>query len=212
MNQHYYFAVDGVIGVGKTSLAELLHKRLGGRLILEESEKNPYLEDFYKDPDSFNFQIQLYFLLNRYKQLVNIPQRDLFHDYLIVDYIFQKDRIFAYLNLDDRDLKLYKRVARLLEKELTVPDLVIYLQSDTNSLMSNIKKRKKPYEKNISRDYIKRLNEAYNQFFFKYTESPLLVINTQEIDFVNNKEDLDDLVNQIMNPPSGVKFYVPRKG
>jgi len=212
LNQHYYFAVDGVIGVGKTSLAELLHKRLGGRLILEESEKNPYLEDFYKDPDSFNFQIQLYFLLNRYKQLVNIPQRDLFHDYLIVDYIFQKDRIFAYLNLDDRDLKLYKRVARLLEKELTVPDLVIYLQSDTNSLMSNIKKRKKPYEKNISRDYIKRLNEAYNQFFFKYTESPLLVINTQEIDFVNNKEDLDDLVNQIMNPPSGVKFYVPRKG
>ncbi|MFO7889593.1 MAG: deoxynucleoside kinase [bacterium] len=211
MNRHYYFAVEGVIGVGKTSFAKLLHKRLGGRLILEESEKNPYLEDFYKDPESFNFQVQIYFLLNRYRQLVNIPQRDLFHDYLIVDYIFQKDRIFANLNLDDRDLRLYTRVARLLEKELTAPDLVIYLQSDTNSLMSNIKKRRKSFEKNISRDYIKKLNEAYNQFFFAYSESPLLIINTQEIDFVNNKEDLDDLVHLIMNPPSGIKFYVPRK-
>lgn len=211
MNQHYYFAVEGVIGVGKTSLAKLLHKRLGGRLILEESENNPYLEDFYKDPESFNFQVQIYFLLNRYRQLVDIPQRDLFHDYLIVDYIFQKDRIFANLNLDDRDLRLYKRVAKLLEKELTAPDLVIYLQSDTNSLMSNIKKRRKSYEKNISRDYIKKLNEAYNQFFFSYSEAPLLIINTQEIDFVDNQEDLDDLVHLIMNPPSGIKFYVPRK-
>lgn len=211
MRQHYYFAVEGVIGVGKTSFAKLLHQRLGGRLILEESEKNPYLEDFYNDPDSFSFQIQLYFLLSRYKQLINIPQRDLFHDYLFVDYIFQKDRIFANVNLDDRDLRLYTRVAKLLEKELTKPDLVIYLQSDTNSLMSNIKKRKKPYEKNISRDYIKRLNEVYNQFFFTYSETPLLVINTQEIDFVHNQEDFEDLINQIMNPPSGVKFYVPRK-
>ena len=211
MNQHYYFVVEGVIGVGKTSLAKLLHERLGGRLILEESEKNPYLEDFYRDPESFNFQVQLYFLLNRYRQLVNIPQRDFFHDYLIVDYIFQKDKIFANLNLDDRDLRLYNRVVKLLEKELTKPDLVIYLQSDTNSLMSNIKKRKKSFEKNISRDYIKRLNEAYNQFFFKYSESPLLIINTQEIDFVNNKDDLDDLISRILNPPSGVKFYVPRK-
>jgi len=211
LNQHYYFAVEGVIGVGKTSLAKLLHERLRGRLILEESEKNPYLEDFYKDPDSFNFQVQLYFLLNRYRQLINIPQRDFFHDYLIVDYIFQKDRIFANLNLDDRDLRLYKRVVKLLEKELTKPDLVIYLQSDTNSLMSNIKKRKNSFEKHISRDYIQKLNEAYNQFFFKYSESPLLIINTQEIDFVNNKDDLDDLIERIMNPPSGVKFYVPRK-
>jgi len=211
LNQHYYFVVEGVIGVGKTSLAKLLHERLGGRLILEESEKNPYLEDFYRDPESFNFQVQLYFLLNRYRQLVNIPQRDFFHDYLIVDYIFQKDKIFANLNLDDRDLRLYNRVVKLLEKELTKPDLVIYLQSDTNSLMSNIKKRKKSFEKNISRDYIKRLNEAYNQFFFKYSESPLLIINTQEIDFVNNKDDLDDLISRILNPPSGVKFYVPRK-
>ncbi len=211
MNQHYYFAVEGVIGVGKTSLAKLLHKHLGGRLILEENEKNPYLEDFYKDPESFNFQVQLYFLLNRYRQLINIPQRDFFHDYLIVDYIFQKDRIFANLNLDDRDLRLYKRVVNLLEKELTKPDLVIYLQSDTNSLMSNIKKRKKSFEKHISRDYIQKLNEAYNQFFFKYSESPLLIINIQEIDFVNNKDDLDDLIDRIMNPPSGVKFYVPRK-
>lgn len=212
MKQLYYFAIEGVIGVGKTSLAKLISERLNARLILEEYEENPYLEDFYKDPDYFNFQVQLYFLLSRYRQLMDLPQGDLFHDYLIADYIFSKDKIFAYLNLDKRDLKLYDRVAKLLEKEIAKPDLVIYLQSNSDNLIANIKKRKKHFEKNIARDYIKRLNEAYNKFFFNYTDTPLLVINTLEIDFVNNKDDLDDLINQIFDPPSGVKFYVPRKG
>jgi deoxyguanosine kinase len=211
MKTTYYIAIEGVIGVGKTSLAKLLTKRLDGQLILEESEKNPYLADFYRDPRRFGFQAQLFFLMTRYRQLLDIPQRDLFHKYLIADYIFAKDKIFAFLNLEKRDLVLYERVAVLMEKELPKPDLVLYLQSNTERLMNNIRKRKQPFEKGISPEYIKRLNEAYNEFFFRYSETPLLVINTSEIDFVRNEEDLNDLIQQIKNPPAGMKYYVPRK-
>lgn len=207
----YYFAIEGVIGVGKTSLARLLGEKLDAKLVLEESEANLYLKDFYRDPQRYAFQTQLFFLLGRYRQLLNLPQQDLFHKYLIADYIFAKDKIFAFMNLEKRDLVLYERVATLLEKELPKPDLVIYLQSSTGELIANIKKRNKGFEKNISGDYIKRLNEAYNTFFFRYTDTPLLVINTTEIDFVKNEEDLDDLLNQILNPPAGMKYYVPRR-
>ena len=208
----YYFAIEGVIGVGKTSLTRLVGDRLDAKLILEQSASNPYLEDFYRDPRRYAFQIQLFFLLSRYRQLLNLPQGELFHKYLIADYVFAKDKIFAYLNLEHRDLVLYERVATLLEKELPKPDLVIYLQSNTERLIANIKKRKKDYEKDISPEYIKRLNEAYNDFFFRYNDSPLLVINTTEIDFVQNEEDLNDLLQQILNPPMGMKYYIPRKG
>jgi deoxyguanosine kinase len=211
MKTTYYIAIEGVIGVGKTSLAKLLAKRLDAQLILEESEKNPYLADFYRDPRRFGFQAQLFFLMTRYRQLLDIPQGDLFHKYLIADYIFAKDKIFAFLNLEKRDLVLYERVAVLMEKELPKPDLVLYLQSNTERLMNNIRKRKQPFEKNISPEYIKRLNEAYNEFFFRYSDTPLLVINTSEIDFVRNEEDLNDLIQQIKNPPVGIKYYVPRK-
>jgi len=208
----YYFAIEGVIGVGKTSLTRLVGDRLDAKLILEQSASNPYLEDFYRDPRRYAFQIQLFFLLSRYRQLLNLPQGELFHKYLIADYVFAKDKIFAYLNLEHRDLVLYERVATLLEKELPKPDLVIYLQSNTERLIANIKKRKKDYEKDISPEYIKRLNEAYNDFFFRYNDSPLLVINTTEIDFVQNEEDLNDLLQQILNPPMGMKYYISRKG
>jgi deoxyguanosine kinase len=208
----YYIAIEGVIGAGKTSLAQLMAKRLDAQLILEEAEVNPYLEDFYREPQRFAFQVQLFFLLSRYRQLLNLPQKDLFHPYLIADYLFAKDKIFAYMNLEERDLVLYERVVHLLETELTKPDLVIYLQSNTERLIENIRKRNRKYEKQISPDYIKQLNEAYNTFFFRYQETPLLVINTSEIDFVENEADFDDLINQIMHPPSGVKYYIPRKG
>jgi deoxyadenosine/deoxycytidine kinase len=208
----YYIAIEGVIGVGKTSLARLLAEKLDGNLVLENAEENPYLADFYRNPRRYAFQIQLFFLISRYRQLLNLPQGDLFHKYLIADYIFTKDRIFAVLNLERRDLVLYERVATLMEKELPRPDLVIYLQSDTKRLMANIKNRKIDYEKQISTDYIKRLNEAYNEFFFRYAETPILVINSTEIDFVNNEDDLNDLIKQVLNPPVGKKYYVPRKG
>jgi len=208
----YYFAIEGVIGAGKTILATLLSEKLDAKVILEEPEANPYLDDFYRDPQRYAFQIQLFFLLSRYRQLLHLPQQDLFHKYLIADYLFAKDKIFAYLNLEKRDLVLYERVATHLEKELPKPDLVIYLQVSTERLVANIKGRKKSYEKHISTDYIKQLNEAYNVFFFRYTDTPLLVINTTEIDFVHNVDDLDDLIEQILHPPTGMKYYVPRKG
>ena len=212
MKETYYIAIEGVIGAGKTSLAKILAERLNGQIVLEESEKNPYLPDFYRDPQRFAFQTQLFFLVTRYRQLLDLPQTDLFHKYLIADYIFAKDRIFAFLNLEKRDLVLYERVAVLMEKELPKPDLVIYLQSSTEKLIAHIKRRKKDYEKDISPEYIKSLNDAYNDFFFRYNETPLLVINTTEIDFVQNEEDLNDLLQQILNPPVGMKYYVPRKG
>ena len=207
----YYFAIEGVIGAGKTSLAKLLSEKLDGKLILEQADSNPYLEDFYRDPGRYAFQVQLFFLLSRYRQLLDLPQRDLFHNYLIADYVFPKDRIFAFLNLEERDLVLYDRVATLLEQEIPKPDLVIYLQSSTDRLMANIKRRNKNFEKHISQNYLKRLNESYNEFFFRYTDTPLLVINTSDMDFVHNEEDLNDLIEQILHPPAGVKYYVPMK-
>ena len=187
-------------------------KKLDGQSLIEKPDENPYLEDFYRDPRRYAFQVQLFFLLNRYRQMLQLPQRDLFHQYLIADYLFAKDRIFAFLNLEGRDLVLYEKVATLLEKELPKPDLVIYIQSSTHKLIDHIKKRDRKYERNISPDYIRQLNDAYNDFFFRYNETPLLVINTAEIDFVNNEADLDDLIKQALNPPAGVQFYVPRKG
>ncbi len=212
MKTLYYFAIEGVIGAGKTTLATLLSEKLDAKVILEDPEANPYLDDFYRDPQRYAFQIQLFFLLSRYRQLLQLPQQDLFHKYLIADYLFAKDKIFAYLNLEKRDLVLYERVATHLERELPKPDLVIYLQTSTGRLVANIKGRNKSYEKHISADYIKQLNEAYNAFFFRYTETPLLVINTTEIDFVKNADDLDDLIEQILHPPTGMKYYIPRKG
>jgi len=209
-NTLYYIAIEGVIGVGKTSLARLLADKMNANLVMEQPEENPYLNDFYQDPQRYAFQAQLFFLICRYRQLLNLPQRDLFHPYLIADYVFAKDKIFAYMNLERRDLILYERVAKLLEQELPKPDLVIYLQSSTERLVENIKKRDRHYERNISPDYIHQLNEAYNNFFFRYDETPLLVINTSEIDFVHNESDLEDLHQQILNPPGGTQYYVPR--
>jgi deoxyguanosine kinase len=211
MKAIYYITIEGVIGVGKTSLARLVAERMNASLILEQSEDNPYLEDFYRDPQRFAFQLQLFFLISRYRQLLNIPQQDLFHSRLIVDYIFAKDKIFAHLNLERRDLVLYEKVSTLMERELPKPDLVIYLQSSTERLIENIRKRNRKYERNISPDYIRQLNEAYNSFFFHYKETPLLVVNTSEIDFVKNEEDLNDLIRQIENPPAGVKYYISLK-
>jgi deoxyguanosine kinase len=206
----YYIAIEGVIGAGKTSLTKLLAERMNANLVLEASEENPYLEDFYRDPQRFSFQLQLFFLISRYRQLLNIPQRDLFHSHLIADYLFAKDKIFAHLNLERRDLILYEKVSALMEKEIPKPDLAIYLQSSTERLIEHIRQRNRKYERNISPDYIRQINEAYNTYFFHYKETPLLVVNTSEIDFVRNTGDLEDLIRQIENPPVGVKYYVPR--
>ncbi len=207
-----YIVVEGPIGVGKTSLTTLLAEVMEARLILEKAEENPFLTDFYRDPAGYRFQTQLFFLLSRSSQQEEISQPDLFSQSTISDYLFQKDRIFAYLNLSEHELALYEQIYRMLEPKIVRPDLVIFLQADTERLLQRIKKRGRSFERELSRDYIAAVNEAYNRFFFNYTETPLLVINTSEIDFVNRREDLDDLIKQIMNMKQGTQYYVPLSG
>lgn len=203
----YYIAIEGVIGVGKTSLAKILSKRLNSRMILEKFEENPFLSDFYGDRQRFAFQTQLFFLLSRYRQQQEFAQTDVFHRSIVTDYIFAKDRLFAYINLDEKELHLYDQMYTILAKEVTKPDLVIYLQADTERLLKNIDLRGRTYEKGMDKEYIESLNQFYNQFFFHYNETPLLIINTTEIDFVNKKEDLDEVMKYIQQPPSGTKYY-----
>ena len=204
-----YIVIEGVIGVGKTSLSRMLGDRLDARVIYEKPEENPFLEDFYRDPQRYAFQTQLFFLLSRYRQQQEIPQRDLFHQTMVSDYLFAKDRIFAHLNLEDRELFLYDRVAILLEQDILKPDLVVYLQSTPDRLMHNIRKRRRPYEREMSMEYITSLNEAYNRFFFHYTDTPLLVVNSTQIDFVGKKDDFEELVRQVMRKHSGIEYYSP---
>ncbi len=209
MKNLYYIAIEGVIGAGKTSFAKLLAERLSAKIVLEKFEENPFLEEFYKEPEIFSFQTQLFFLLSRYRQQMELKQVDLFHNMLISDYMFEKDRLFANLNLSDKELVLYDKIANLLEKEIPKPDLVVFLQANTERLLDNISKRGRDYEKDISEEYIESLNQIYNEYFFRFNKSPLIIINTNDIDFVHNKNDLDELINVIRQPISGTVYYNP---
>ncbi len=205
-----YIVTEGPIGVGKTSLTTLLATELGAHLILERAEDNPFLTDFYKDSARFRFQTQMFFLMQRYGQQEEMAQPDLFTRITISDYLFSKDRIFAYLNLNDHELALYEQIYKMLEPKIVRPDLVIFLQADTDTLLKRIKQRGRPFEKDINHNYIAAVNEAYNQYFFHYSETPLLVINTSDIDFVHRREDLDDLLKQILSMKQGILYYVPK--
>jgi deoxyadenosine/deoxycytidine kinase len=209
MRNLYYVAIEGPIAVGKTSLAKLLSERLGARLILEGFGENPFLSDFYEEPERYAFQTQLFFLLQRYQQQQELRQVDMFHNLLIADYMFVKDRLFASLNLDEKEMTLYDTVANLLEKNVINPDLVIYLQANTDTLMRNIARRGRDMEKNISEEYINALNQLYTEYFFRYQNTPLVIINTNNIDFVHNQEDLDEVINYIRQPVTGTKFFNP---
>ena len=209
MRNLYYLAVEGPIGVGKTSLVKLLGKKLGAKMVLEEYENNPFLEDFYNEPERFAFQTQLFFLMNRYRQQQDLRQVDMFHNLLITDYMFVKDRLFASLNLDDKELSLYDTVANLLERNVLKPDMVIYLQADTQTLMRNIAQRGRDFETNMSFEYLDALSQVYTEYFFKYQETPLIIINTNNIDFVNNNDDLEEVIKYIREPVSGTKFFNP---
>jgi deoxyadenosine/deoxycytidine kinase len=205
-----YVAIEGVIGAGKTTLAQMLAERLGGKLVLEKFEENPFLEKFYEDQDRFAFQTQIFFLLSRYKQQQELFQVDLFSSFVISDYIFEKDKIFAYLTLKEDELRLYETVVSAIEKNIPRPDLVVYLQSSTERLMANIRKRGRKIEENISESYIHDLNEAYNYFFFRYKSTPLLIVKATDIDFVGNKRDFEDLLEQIQRPNRApVEYYSP---
>ena len=201
-------AVEGPIGVGKTSFVELLVRKFDAHKVLEDVN-NPFLKEFYQDRPGAAFQTQLFFLLSRYRQLQELSQRDLFSQIALVDYIFPKDKIFAYLNLDDSELLIYDKLYAMLEAQVPKPDLVIFLQAETDRLVERIKRRKRGYETGISEAYVNEVNKAYNYFFFHYNQAPLLVIDTTHIDFVHHEEHLDELVEQIRKMDRGVQYYRP---
>jgi len=202
-----FIVVEGVIGAGKTSLAKKIKERLNSKLILEQFEVNPFLERFYVDRSRYAFQTQMFFLVNRYKQQEELLQEELFTEHIVSDYSFEKDRIFAYLNLSGEELKLYEGLYPLLARNLRKPDLVVFLQSSVDKLMYNIKKRHRKIERALTRSYIEELSEAYNHFFFRYNTTPLLIVNSTEIDFVNVEEDFEELFKQIFREDRGVKEY-----
>jgi deoxyguanosine kinase len=192
-----YIAIEGVIGSGKTSLAKKISEKLKANVILEQFEQNPFLDKFYLDRKRYAFQTQMFFLINRFKQQQQLNQENLFSEFLVADYIFDKDKIFAYLNLEGEELKLYETVFPLLYRDLRKPDLVIFLQSSVDRLMHNIKRRNRRIERNITKSYIEELSEAYNNYFFRYNNTPLLIVNTSEIDFVNDDVDFNEIYFQI---------------
>jgi deoxyadenosine/deoxycytidine kinase len=205
-----YLCIEGVIGVGKTSLCGLLEQQLGARMVLEEIEDNPFLPKFYADRRAHAFQTQLWFLLSRYRQLsTSITQQDLFHSVTVSDYMFAKDSIFASMNLEDDEFALYGNISRALEVTIPQPDLVVYLQASTDTLLKRIEKRGRSYEVDIDAAYIDDLNGAYNNFFHCYDASPLLVINTNEVDFVDDTRDFFEIVERIVHAEGGTNIYNP---
>ncbi|HKQ59926.1 MAG TPA: deoxynucleoside kinase [Candidatus Polarisedimenticolaceae bacterium] len=201
-------AVEGPIGVGKTSFVELLGRKFDAYRVLENID-NPFLKGFYEDRQGAAFQVQLFFLLSRYRQLQELAQRELFQQVTLLDYVFAKDKIFAYLNLDDSELLIYDKLYALLESQVPRPDLVIYLQAETSTLLERIGRRRRDYEAAISEAYVNEVNKAYNYFFFHYKDTPLLVIDTTKIDFVREEQHLDELVEQIRRMDRGVQYYHP---
>jgi deoxyadenosine/deoxycytidine kinase len=206
-----YIVVEGPIGVGKTSLCNLVAERFSARRVLEVWEENPFLSNFYTDRQKYAFQTQLFFLLSRFKQQQELFQQDLFSAVTVSDYLFAKDRIFACLTLDPHELALYDRVFEALGPRVTKPDLVIYLQGNLDVLLHRIKKRGREFERKFDPGYLEELMHAYNEFFSRYTETPLLVVNTSDIDFVNNEADREGLMQAVLNArQGGIHHYAPQ--
>jgi deoxyadenosine/deoxycytidine kinase len=204
-----YIAIEGPIGVGKTSLCEILAQKLGARPVLEIAEENPFIKDFYKDIRRYAFQTQLFFLLSRYRQQSELHQTDLFSKGLVSDYLFSKDRLFANMILDDNELRLYEQIHSTLNARVLKPDLVVYLQASTDTLLRRISQRGRKFENPITPEYLEELNKAYNYYFFHYEETPLMVVNTNEIDFVHRDADLDDLLTHMGRCQKGTVYYQP---
>jgi deoxyguanosine kinase len=204
-----YIAIEGVIGVGKSSLTRLLSERFDANPVFEPVIENPFLPRFYKDRKRYAMQTQLYFLLTRYQQQVELKQPGLFSPNTVCDYLFAKDRMFATLNLDPDELALYNQIYDTLDARLPKPDLVIYLQADTETLHERIRQRGLEFEQSIESAYLKDLSDLYNDFFFNYRSSPLLVVQTSGIDFVNNAQDREWLVKEILAMKGGTKHLIP---
>ena len=208
LNQNY-IAIEGPIGVGKSSLCDILAHKLGAKPVLEGVADNPFIQDFYKDIRRYAFQTQLFFLLSRYRQQQELHQTDLFHQGIVSDYLFAKDRLFANLLLDDNELKLYEQIHSTLNAQVLKPNLVVYLQASTETLQKRIGMRGRKFETKITPEYLDELNKAYNYYFFHYQETPLMVVNTNEIDFVHRDADLDDLLEHMGKVTKGTLYYQP---
>jgi deoxyguanosine kinase len=207
-----YIAIEGPIGVGKTTLAERVATRLDATAVLEDTE-NPFLADFYVGRAGAALQAQLFYLLNRHRQLVALRQADLFAQATVCDYLFDRDKIFAFLNLDDNELFIYQRLFDLLAHDVPGPDLVVYLQAPTDILLRRLKDRARNADHEVlepDAKYIREVNEAYQHFFFHYTATPLLVVETSHVDLGASDEALDDLIRQIRTMKTGTQYYVPR--
>ena len=204
-----YIVVEGPIGVGKTSLAKMLADEFQAWTVFERVEDNPFLPKFYKSRETYAFQNQTFFLLNRYQQQTDLAQQDLFNQNTVADYLFAKDQIFASLTLSAEELSLYQQIYALLNTRVPKPDLVVYLQARPEVLYKRIKKRDKKYERGVTFEYLGEVAQAYNQFFFHYDETPLLVVNTSEIDFVSSSKDLADLIKEINSMGLGTQHYIP---
>ena len=209
MERARYIVVEGPIGVGKTSLVNILAKAQKARTVFEIVEENPFLSNFYGDRKKYAFQTQLFFLLSRFKQQQELFQQDLFNQITVSDYLFAKDRIFATINLDQNEMGLYNRVYDLMGPRVVKPDLVIYLQARMDVLLGRIKKRGREFERKFDAEYLDTLCRSYNDFFFHYSETPLLVVNTSDIDYVDNPADLENLLNVIRRMKAGTQHYIP---
>jgi deoxyadenosine/deoxycytidine kinase len=203
----HHLAIEGPIGVGKTSLVERLAQRLEANTVLEEWKQNPFLQPFYDGKPGAAFQVELFYLLSRYRQQQELVQRKLFAKHAIVDYVFEKSKLFAFLNLEDSELLIYEKLYNLLAEGVRKPDLVIYLQAPTELLLRRIHARKRPEEARLSEEYLSEVNRAYDHYFFHYKETPLLVVNTSEVDFVKNADDVDDLMRQLRGMGKGTQYY-----
>ncbi len=206
MGESRYIVVEGPIGVGKTTFVKLLAEAFQAKTVLERAEENPFLGKFYGEPNKFAFQTQIFFLLTRYQQQQEILQTELFRRNIFSDYLFAKDRIFAYLNLSEDELVLYEWIYQLLDQRVVKPDLVIYLQAPVHVLLKRIRKRALWHEKEMDPQYLEKVSKAYSNFFFHYRETPLLVVNTSNIDFVQRQGDLQNLIREIRNTEKGVRY------